>query len=392
MKLSLQIKLITDESDKDLLRRTQFAYNSACNFVSRYAFENKVFQNFTLHTALYNEVRSKFDLPSQLAVSVFNKVSYAYKTELTKCTKEKRELSLCKFNKYGAVVYDSRILTYGKDNIVSIKTLDKRIQLQSCIYAPNRIPYFKGEADLIYKNGEFYILQTIDIPKASKIDPTNYIGIDLGIVQIATDSDGISYSGDLVKKKRIQYSSHRTRLQKRNTKSSKRRLKTIGNKESRFRKDVNHQISKAIIEKAKSTSQGIVLEDLIQFFDKTRVRKSQRNERSSWSFFQLRSFIQYKADLAGVPVKLINPAYTSQMCNKCGYTDSNNRKSQAMFLCVACGHTENADINAAKNIRAAVNQPIAPKPQSGLVQATPLVGVVVDIIVQGISMKLSEFS
>ena len=103
------------------------------------------------------------------------------------------------------------------------------------------------------------------------------------------------------------------------------------------------------------------MEDLQQFFDKTRVRHTQRAQRGSWSFFQLRFFVDYKAKLAGIPLVPVDPAYTSQTCFVCKHVDKANRKSQSEFLCVACGHTENADVNGAKNIgfRAAVNQPTA---------------------------------
>ena len=132
------------------------------------------------------------------------------------------------------------------------------------------------------------------------------------------------------------------------------------NKEARFRKDVNHKISKQIVEKVKDTSRGIAMEALVQFFKKETVRKSYRNQRSSWSFYQLRSYVEYKAKLAGIPVILVDPRNTSKMCSKCGYVDDANRKDQAHFVCQSCGFAVNADFNASLNIkfRADVNQPI----------------------------------
>jgi transposase len=80
----------------------------------------------------------------------------------------------------------------------------------------------------------------------------------------------------------------------------------------------------------------------------------------SWAFFQLRAFIAYKAALAGVRVVLVNPAYTSQTCSRCGHREQANRRSQARFLCVQCGYACHADLNAAENIRrAAVIPPYA---------------------------------
>lgn len=94
-----------------------------------------------------------------------------------------------------------------------------------------------------------------------------------------------------------------------------------------------------------------MLEDLTGINQNTVVRKKQRAERLSWAFYQLRQFITYKAKLAGIPVILIDPVYTSQTCNKCGHCEKSNRKNQAEFCCKKCGHSNNADWNAARNIR-----------------------------------------
>jgi len=84
------------------------------------------------------------------------------------------------------------------------------------------------------------------------------------------------HTNTLIEHKRLQYSKQRSRLKKKKTASARRHLKKCASKEANFRKDVNHCISKAIVTKAERTSQGIALEELVQFFDKSRVRKGQR--------------------------------------------------------------------------------------------------------------------
>jgi IS605 OrfB family transposase len=112
-------------------------------------------------------------------------------------------------------------------------------------------------------------------------------------------------------------------------------------------------VSKHLVEKAKDTNVGIALEDLSGITKRTTVRKAQRAKRHSWSFYQLRQFITYKATLKGVPVVVVDPRNTSKkMCSACGYIAKANRKNQAEFCCKKCGHSENADYNAAKNIAA----------------------------------------
>ncbi|OBU17514.1 zinc ribbon domain-containing protein [Photobacterium aquimaris] len=61
--------------------------------------------------------------------------------------------------------------------------------------------------------------------------------------------------------------------------------------------------------------------------------------------------VNYKADKFGRFIITVNPAYTSKACSECGHKSAENRKSQAVFQCVECGHTTNADTNAAINIK-----------------------------------------
>jgi putative transposase len=164
-----------------------------------------------------------------------------------------------------------------------------------------------------------------------------------------------------VERVRTRHQTLRQRLQKRDTKSAKKHLKKLSGKEARFRKNTNHVISKRIVHKAKATRQGIAIEELRHIRQRTErtVRHSQRARHSSWSFWQLRFFLSYKAALAGVPLHTVDPGNTSRTCSECGHCAKANRKSQAAFLCQACGHADNADRNAAINIsRASVMVPI----------------------------------
>ena len=149
--------------------------------------------------------------------------------------------------------------------------------------------------------------------------------------------------------------------QKRGTKSAKRHLKKLAGREAKFKRNTNHVISKRIVQKAKTSGQGIAIEELRHIRKRTdsTVRRSQRSRHSSWSFGQLRQFLSYKAAQAGVPLHPVDPRNTSRTCPVCGHCTKANRKSQAVFCCVQCGHTDNADRNAAINIsRASVMVPI----------------------------------
>jgi len=122
-----------------------------------------------------------------------------------------------------------------------------------------------------------------------------------------------------------------------------------------------------VVSQAKGTGRGIALEELTHINVRSTVAKAQRDSRSKWAFSQLRLFIAYKAMLAGIPLVIIDPKNTSRQCSACGHIDEKNRPTRADFRCVCCGHSENADLNAAKNIRnrAAIIQPMVVRPAEG---------------------------
>ena len=150
----------------------------------------------------------------------------------------------------------------------------------------------------------------------------------------------------------------------------------MSGRQRRFQTWTNHNISKRIVGKAKALGVGIALEDLngIRTRVEDTVSRKFRCRFGNWAFAQLRTFVEYKAQLAGVPVVTVDPRNTSRTCNACGHCEKANRKSQSEFSCKACGHESNADLNAARNIRAWAAGNPAPK-AAGLIpsrKAPPL--------------------
>lgn len=141
-----------------------------------------------------------------------------------------------------------------------------------------------------------------------------------------------------------KYSSIRKTLQK---KQRYKKVKKIKNRESRIVRDLNHKISKKIIDIALENKCNIQLEDLKNIRKTTKTRKSFKYSLNSWSFYQLKTFIEYKAKKQGIIVSYIEPAYTSKSCSKCSHIGNRNGK---LFKCPNCGHVDNADCNAAFNI------------------------------------------
>jgi len=222
-------------------------------------------------------------------------------------------------------------------------------------YQEARLDRIIRQTDLIYRDKTFYLATVVDVPELPTNEPDEFIGVDLGIKNIAFDSDGVQYSGNKVNALRKRYAKLRAKLQSKKSKSANRLLKKRRRKESRFGKDINHVISKKIVEKAKDTGKGIALEDLKGIRSRTVVRKKQRRQHHSWGFDQLKQFIAYKAKIAGVFLKLVDPRNTSRTCPECGCIDKRNRKTQSIFSCVSCDFSSIADYIAAVNISRGVS-------------------------------------
>jgi IS605 OrfB family transposase len=219
-------------------------------------------------------------------------------------------------------------------------------------YQAERFTHARGQADLVLReDGRWFLLVTVETPTGTKIPTTDFLAVDLGIANIATDSDGDQHSGADVEKVRRKHNLQLRRLQRRDTKGAKKKLRRMAGKEARFRRHENHRISKAIVRKAKGTGRGIALEDLRGIRDRITARGTDaRNRLSGWSFGQLYSFLAYKAELARIDVATADPRNTSRACAVCGHCEKSNRKSQSEFACKACGHRTHADVNAARNI------------------------------------------
>ena len=354
MKLTARIKLLPDPAQVDGFYVTLQRCNEACDWISAQAWEAQVFGQFSLHKLVYHDVRKRFGLSAQMAVRAISKVADAYKAN--------RKI-LRTFLPLGAFPYDSRILSWNLGaSTVSILTLDGRQRMPFVCRERDRqlLAGKRSEADLCRIDGDWYLFVACEVEAPDPIDVEDYLGVDFGIVNIASDSDGEIHGGGQINGHRRRHRRLRKRLQSKGTKSAKRLLKKRRRKESYFARHVNHCVSKRIVATAERTGRGIALEDLKGIRDRIRARRSQRATLHSWAFLQLRQFVTYKAQLAGVPVVTVNPAYTSRTCPGCGLIDKRNRPSQAVFSCIGCGLAGPADVIAAENIRrAAVNRSYA---------------------------------
>src|SRR5262249_37661824 len=246
-------------------------------------------------------------------------------------------------------------------SLISIWTLDGRQAIPFVCGQRQKalLEYHHGEADLVFASGCWYLFVTCEVETPDLVTAQSALGIDLGVNNIATDSDGEIHSGKTIKNVRYRHRRLRNKLQKLGTLGSRRRLRKLAGQERRFAKHVNHTLSKRIVAKAECTKRAIAMEDLTHIRTRMKARRSQRATLHSWAFAQLRAYISYKAQLRGVPVHFVDPRNTSRTCPTCGHCAKENRKTQASFVCTSCGFAGPADVIAAGNISrwAAVNRP-----------------------------------
>jgi len=346
---TISIKLDIGEH-KVALQETQKAFNAAASWIASICWQEGITNTNTAHHRIYGETRSRFGLGAQLAVCASAKA-----VEAIKATRTKKSETCPQFGPLGSIRYDARTYRLMSLDRVSLNTMQGRVicrmilgkrQHDMLIDSTWKI----GGADLIWRRGTYYlnVAQSKDAPEVTETSET--LGVDLGIVNLATDSEAETFSGIQVHTVRKRYHQRRQILQSVGTRSAKRRLKKMSGREKRFQKDTNHRIAKTLVHKAARTRKALALEDLTGIREQVTVRRENRYERHSWAFHQLRSFISYKAAWAGVEVKLIDPRNTSRTCSQCGHCEKANRQSQASFKCKQCGFCSNADINAAINI------------------------------------------
>ncbi len=345
MKLVANIQLKPSIKQDKALFNTLERSNQACNYISEKGFESKVMHQYDLHKLFYKEVRNIFGLAAQVAVRCIAKVADAYKIN-----KDKQVT----FRNHAAQPYDDRIFRFCSNDTISIWTLEGRQKIPFACGDRQRelLKYRKGEADLMYIRGKWFLACVCDVPDPEEIGIKDILGVDFGVVNIAFDSLGNSYSGETIEKVRQKFSKRRANLQRINSKAAKRKLKRLSGKEARFRKHTNHCISKEIVASAERLSFAVAIENLTGIRKRIKASKAQRSRLHGWSFAQLRTFVTYKAKIKGIPIIAINPRNTSRTCPECGLIDKRNRKTQATFSCISCGYTNAADFVGARNIRA----------------------------------------
>ncbi|SHH33047.1 RNA-guided endonuclease InsQ/TnpB family protein [Streptomyces sp. 3214.6] len=367
MKLVVQVKLLPTPEQASALEATLHACNRAATWTAQVAFERGIKDRNGLQQLVYADVKATFGLSAQPAVRAIKKVVDAYASlaaavkagRLGPPTSQRHRRAISGpigFRPEAAQPFDDRCLSWQYDaRIVSIWTVDGRMKGIKYTGVTDQLKtltsFRKGETDLVRRGGKWQLIATCDLPDPEVYEPVDWIGVDRGIVNLATTSDGTNHQGRRLSRYRRWQARKRTELQKKQTRSATRRLARRSKKEHRHATHMNHKISKEIVSVAQRTGRGIAVEVLDGIRDRVRLRRDQRDTLSSWPFHQLGQHLKYKAQQAGVPFLEVDPRHTSQRCPRCGHTDKANRLDRDHFCCRRCGLAGPADHVAGVNVR-----------------------------------------
>ena len=382
--ITAKLKLQTDSTQFKALRATQLAYRDALNSVSQYAYAHgKMSNKVGLQEATYQQIRTQFKLPAQMACSVPRQVGATYKALWTKVKQNvaARKAGLTKKRYQGldaAPKYVSPTLTYQlghdysfkKGQQVSILSLDGRVIVPYTGYNKHSALIQEGAsigaAKLWYDKPrkQFYLLVSLEVETA---DPTPHthtsiVGVDVGMRYLAVSStmkgEPTFHSGTSVVAKANHYARLRKRLQQKGTRAATRRLVRISQRERRLKQDANHVVSKRLVEQHPHSLIGLEnLTNIRERTRRTRGKKASKKQRkanarqSTWAFAELHAMIAYKATVQNSMAVKVDTHYTSQACPLCGHTSKANRPGKGLlFVCQVCHYTLHADLVGARNI------------------------------------------
>ena len=358
-------QIFPDETQIKSFQETMNTYTDALNFISKWIFDNNFnLKQFSVHKEIYHKIRDTFSLKSQLTQNAIRDVIARYKAVETQLKSKGGQLEHLwyplNFKTPQLTLTRDRDYSFLKTGQVSINTNNKREKVD--ITFKNREHFLEGhklgEAKLITKNGKWflYISATKEYPEFQKEKVQHVVGIDRGLRFLATtfDEKGNSHfiNGKEILSKRRHFKKLRQSLQKKNTKSAKRRIRKIGQRENRWMTDVNHQLSKTLVDYY-GPNTLFVLEDLTNVrFATEKHHKDSRYEAVSWAFYQFEQHLTYKARMNESEVLKVYAYYTSQRCPKCGTIDKKNRlNKEHAFCCKNCAYKSNDDRVAAINIQ-----------------------------------------
>ncbi len=361
--ISVKCKLQVPVELRHEIDRTLQGFADACNQIYEVAKRENCWNTTKLHHKVYKPVKASTSLKA-------NHVCQAIRRVIGNAASVKQ---LHKFRPT-SINLDVRTFQYIEDSqTVGITLMCGRVKFKLSI-GNYQVALLKGKSPTAAtlnktKQGDYYINICIDLPTNPTGKTPKVIGVDLGRRDIATTSTGKSWSGEQIQQVRDRYSKVRSNVQSKRTRNSRRLLRRLSGREQRFQKWLNHNISQQIVQEAKQSDAALAFEDLTNIRESLNQKprsKTERRRTNNWAFYQLRLFTQYKANIAGVQIVFVPPAYTSQTCSRCHHVHPVKGKSYRngkVFNCGHCGFEHDVDMNAA-NVIAALGASFVSSPES----------------------------
>jgi putative transposase len=358
--ISVKCKIQVPIELRSEIDRTLHFFADACNQILEVAKREKCWNTTKLHHLVYKPVRASTGIKANHVCQAIRRVIGNAKT-----VKQVHKFRPTSIN------LDARTFQYLEElQTVGVTLMCGRKKFKLSI-GNYQLALLKGQTPTAatLNKTKHYINICVDLPTNPTGKTPKVIGVDLGRRDIATTSNGDSWSGKQIQNTRDRYSKVRANVQSKRTRSSRKLLRRLSGREQRFQKWLNHNISKQLVQDAKQSNSALAFEDLTnirQSLNQQPRSKTERRRTNNWAFYQLRMFVDYKANIAGVRVVFVPPAYTSQTCSRCHHVHpvkGKSYRSNKSFKCGHCGFEHDADINAALNIAAlgvSVNNPEVP--------------------------------
>jgi len=351
---TIRIRLQPSNDQTEALHETIKQFTESFNAVCHTGWEQRTGNAYTLHRLAYRSCKDALpDLVSDLHIQAIRKASEAVRSAISRMKKGRR----VSFPQSAMCPPRYNLHTFKIDwekGIVNLATTGGRARVLFNLpqYAHQyAIGYPMSTADLIYRKGWFYLHVVVSLPDVAFVSNGQAVGVDLGVTRPAVTSDNRFHGGRHMKEVIKRIFRLRRILQANGSKSAKRHLRSLAGREQRFRRDCDHVLSASILNGIE-TGTTIVVENLTNIRSRAKASRGEAKRRlHSWSFAQLKGFLEYKAEALGCQVVAVDPRHTSQRCNRCGYTYRGNRKSPSEFFCRKCGFHLNADLQASRNIR-----------------------------------------
>ena len=384
--LTVKYRLFADDVSPFI--KVSECYCDVCNFISQFVYENydenSIPTRFDLQKKLYGEIRKSFPLKSQMVISSIRTVLARYATLITTMSESQKEHAWWEkrkseleargesfrksephIQKWKLIVFKAHQCDLVSDRDwsfveggrkISINTLGNRIKV---MYSDKGFEKYRscrhGTAKLVIRRQKvfLYVSVTVTLPDETEKSET-VVGIDSGLRFMVTTYDGEKttfHRGGKIKNKRLQYRRKRRELQKRNTPSSRRRQRLIGNRENRWMDNYLHCLAKTLVNQFPSGT-VFVMEDLSGAVGNlVKVVHERRSYLVSWPYRKFIDFLSYKAKLRGQRVLLVNASRTSSTCPVCGKESYSARSYRMHEYHCECGYRSNDDRAAAINIR-----------------------------------------